>query len=297
MKIMEKPVEPDAEDCCNSGCNPCIFDIYQKQLKLYNKYLESGETGKITSKENGLSQLKYTIFVVVENETICDFHKLIRFKKETTNNNKVWWKPGDHFLFKYCGAETTCTRAYTPIKVEQGDDCDFSIVVKQYVNGLVSSILCDLKVGETTYWRGPYGHYHLQPNHYDRIVMIAQGTGIAPFITIIEHILKDEDDSTKLLLLYCTKCDETILFRDKLYAFQSFWNFKYEIFLSQPPTNVKLKYQEPIRNHKLNSEYLSNFTTLGETEFLLCGSSTFNAEYNNYLKNILGVHENYIVLF
>ncbi|CAB3243841.1 unnamed protein product [Arctia plantaginis] len=40
---MEKPVEPNKEDCCNSGCNPCIFDIYEKQLKIYEQYLQNGK--------------------------------------------------------------------------------------------------------------------------------------------------------------------------------------------------------------------------------------------------------------
>lgn len=294
---MDKPVEPKAEDCCNSGCNPCIFDIYQKQLLLYNKYLECGETDNTASQENGLSQLKYTVFIVVENRTICDLHKLITFKKETANNKKIWWKPGDHFLFKFCGAETACTRAYTPVKVEQENDSDFSIIVKQYENGLVSPSLCSLNIGETTYWRGPYGHYNLQSNLYEKIVMIAQGTGIAPLITIIEHILRNEDDNTELLLLYCTECNETILFRDKLYAFMSFWNFKYEIFLTRP-TELKLKYQEPIRKYKLSTEYLSNLKlSNGKNQYLLCGSPMFNADYDDYLKNILCIDKNNIVLF
>lgn len=35
------PVEPQLEDCCQSGCNPCIFDIYQDALERYRVALQA----------------------------------------------------------------------------------------------------------------------------------------------------------------------------------------------------------------------------------------------------------------
>jgi hypothetical protein len=29
------PVRPPNEDCCNSGCNPCVFDLYEEALERY----------------------------------------------------------------------------------------------------------------------------------------------------------------------------------------------------------------------------------------------------------------------
>lgn len=34
------PIEPALEDCCQSGCNPCIFDIYQDALERYRLALQ-----------------------------------------------------------------------------------------------------------------------------------------------------------------------------------------------------------------------------------------------------------------
>jgi hypothetical protein len=31
----EPPVTPELEDCCQSGCSPCIFDIYDEALATY----------------------------------------------------------------------------------------------------------------------------------------------------------------------------------------------------------------------------------------------------------------------
>ncbi|XP_077133648.1 NADH-cytochrome b5 reductase-like isoform X5 [Ranitomeya variabilis] len=35
-----KPVEPTAAQCCGSGCSPCIYDLYQAELELWEKAKE-----------------------------------------------------------------------------------------------------------------------------------------------------------------------------------------------------------------------------------------------------------------
>jgi Oxidoreductase-like protein, N-terminal len=34
-----KPLEPGKDDCCGSGCVPCVFDAYEEKLKKYNEWL------------------------------------------------------------------------------------------------------------------------------------------------------------------------------------------------------------------------------------------------------------------
>jgi hypothetical protein len=33
------PVQPELEDCCHSGCNPCVFDLYDEALERYHSAL------------------------------------------------------------------------------------------------------------------------------------------------------------------------------------------------------------------------------------------------------------------
>lgn len=35
----QPPVQPDPEDCCRSGCIPCIFDLYDEALARYEREL------------------------------------------------------------------------------------------------------------------------------------------------------------------------------------------------------------------------------------------------------------------
>ncbi|QQC67131.1 oxidoreductase-like domain-containing protein [Paraburkholderia ginsengisoli] len=35
----QPPVQPDLDDCCHSGCNPCVFDLYDAALERYRSAL------------------------------------------------------------------------------------------------------------------------------------------------------------------------------------------------------------------------------------------------------------------
>ncbi|XP_028036409.1 NADH-cytochrome b5 reductase-like [Bombyx mandarina] len=287
---MDKPVEPNIEDCCGSGCNPCIFDIYKEQLKKYENSLKYGQITNNTL-ENGISQIKYTNFVVVDNKYMNDTHAIIILKRLVCNDNgmsRLWWNPGDHFLLKYAAENKTCTRAYTPIKLKKNetDLWDFFIVVKKGNIGSVSLYLYNLQKSDITSWRGPYGKYELVPNRFDRIIMIAQGTGLAPFISIIQQILENEDDMTKIILIYCTQKIETIILREELYSYKQYWNFSYKIYLSESSDEFPSKYEEPIICTKFNFNELSHHRPFRiSDQYLLCGSVTFMETYGQYLIN------------
>ncbi|KVX97574.1 oxidoreductase-like domain-containing protein [Burkholderia ubonensis] len=37
------PQQPELEDCCNSGCSPCIFDLYEDAMERYRVELAEWE--------------------------------------------------------------------------------------------------------------------------------------------------------------------------------------------------------------------------------------------------------------
>lgn len=44
---MTPPVEPELEDCCRSGCCPCVFDLYAEALERYEAWLaEQARSGQ-----------------------------------------------------------------------------------------------------------------------------------------------------------------------------------------------------------------------------------------------------------
>lgn len=44
----EPPVAPELEDCCRSGCTPCVFDLYEDALERYERALAEWEAAQAT---------------------------------------------------------------------------------------------------------------------------------------------------------------------------------------------------------------------------------------------------------
>jgi Oxidoreductase-like protein, N-terminal len=47
-----EPVQPDLDDCCNRGCYPCVFDVYDEAMDRYRAAL------KIWEKQNPAAAAK-----------------------------------------------------------------------------------------------------------------------------------------------------------------------------------------------------------------------------------------------
>jgi hypothetical protein len=51
------PVEPQLEDCCGNGCDPCVFDTYQMAMDRYRAALAAWEAKQATSTKRGIQAL------------------------------------------------------------------------------------------------------------------------------------------------------------------------------------------------------------------------------------------------
>nr|VFJ45953.1 MAG: ferredoxin--NADP+ reductase [Candidatus Kentron sp. DK]VFJ47522.1 MAG: ferredoxin--NADP+ reductase [Candidatus Kentron sp. DK] len=103
----------------------------------------------------------------------------------------------DHHMRLYSIASTR--------KGEQGKKDEIAICVQRcfYIDavsgerypGKSSNYLCDLSAGDEVTITGPYGRHFIIPRDKEaNILMVASGTGIAPFRAFIKHIFEEEDE-------------------------------------------------------------------------------------------------------
>jgi len=45
FKLPTKPEKPLASDCCGQGCSPCVQDIYQEELEIWERECEAIRNG------------------------------------------------------------------------------------------------------------------------------------------------------------------------------------------------------------------------------------------------------------
>ncbi|PVU93300.1 hypothetical protein BB559_003348 [Furculomyces boomerangus] len=122
---------------------------------------------------------------------------------------------GQCISIKALVGEKEVTRSYTPIS-KLDEKGQFELLIKVYPNGAVSSHMKQLNVGDTILVRGPKGNFQYQPNKKEKILMIAGGSGITPMYQVIQEIVRDSNDKTKIDLLYANIASEDILLRTEL---------------------------------------------------------------------------------
>jgi len=73
-----------------------------------------------------------------------------------------------------------------------------------------------LKVGDTLKLKGPWKKLEVTPNKYKSIGMVAGGTGLTPMLQVINEVIGNGDDDTKMTLIYGNQTPSDILLRSKL---------------------------------------------------------------------------------
>lgn len=200
------------------------------------------ELKKIKEERKGLS-LQPDLFmrgILVERKEVSHDTRVYVFelpKKETGEPGVLGLPIGQHVLLSIHFQDQAVLRPYTPIYpvLPREENGTITFCVKTYFptedgpyppGGLVSNYLDCMKIGEELDMRGPMGeiiykgkgHWSIEGKdyHFDKINLVAGGSGLTPHWQVIHYILSDPDDKSMISMIDSNKTYEDILLRDEL---------------------------------------------------------------------------------
>ncbi|KAJ2706384.1 hypothetical protein FB645_001656 [Coemansia sp. IMI 203386] len=106
-------------------------------------------------------------------------------------------------------------RPYTPVSPQDARGY-FDLVIKHYPNGKMSGHIHSLAPGDILEINGPMTKYPYKTGALKGVGLIAGGSGITPMFQLIQHVLKDPNDNTKLTLIFANKSEDDIILRSQL---------------------------------------------------------------------------------
>ncbi|XP_008072461.1 NADH-cytochrome b5 reductase-like [Carlito syrichta] len=279
-----RPVEPLSSQCCGSGCSPCVFDLYHRDLARWEAALASKDRSLLSGHESQscpskLSPETFLAFRISAVDKLTQDTYCIRFA--LPGNCPLGLRPGQHLILRGIVDGLEIQRAYTPISPADAEGY-FEVLIKCYQTGLMSQYVKSWKAGDTAFWRGPFGRFFYKPNQYGELLMLAAGTGLAPMVPILQSITDNADDETFVTLVSCFKTFEGIYLKAFLQEQSRFWNVRTFFVLSQEDSSEQLpwSYREKTRFGRLGQDLIEELVGCCRRKpfALVCGSAEFTKD-------------------
>ena len=103
-------------------------------------------------------------------------------------------------------------------------------------SGDFTKTISNVAEGKSAYIDGPHGHFIIDDQEFEGIVMIAGGIGVAPMISIIRE-MAHQKDPRPVRLLYGNRIKDQIAFRDELENASQNIKLHVDYVLSEPPSD------------------------------------------------------------
>ncbi|MEN6604850.1 MAG: FAD-binding oxidoreductase [Bryobacteraceae bacterium] len=153
------------------------------------------------------------------------------FVFEVVEKDRVDFTPGQFVSVTERIGGRDITRAYSIASPPDGKR--FELCLNRVVDGLVSPHLFDLRPGDSVRVTEPLG-YFVPRRPLSDSVFIATGTGIAPFRSILHHVLQEGTDR-RLTLLFGARYEARLLYHEEFERLASEHpNFQFVPTLSRP---------------------------------------------------------------
>ena len=201
-------------------------------------------------------------------DIIQETRNVRRFIIEDPLKDKIIYEPGQ-LINLYLNTPMDSkphVRSYS-VASAPDDTNEFEIIVTDQPGGLMSDFLFNqVDIGSEVGYKGPMGVFTL-PETIDRdLYFVCTGSGISPFRSMVNHILKHNIESKNINLVFGCRTKEDLLYFDELKELEKINpNFNYHIALSRVD-------EEGFHNGYVHDIYLPLIKDLKDKPlFYLCG--------------------------
>ncbi|KAJ2504179.1 NADH-cytochrome b5 reductase-like [Coemansia sp. RSA 2052] len=310
LQLPPAPQKPADDDCCKSGCTPCILDSYQDRLHAYNEDVQALRAqyervlsgAPIDATEHHirhalpgglLEPLKFTSIAVMHTHMLSGAHARLVVLEASASNFVL--ALGEHVQIRATFSDgSRVTRPYTPVMIEAPDG-----VVRPHL--LVTLYGAEHRMSE--FWRGVAAGHRLavrgpvatQENMTrafaaDVCVLAAAGSGIAPIFQVLQfaHINSAYHDK-RIVVIHCARdCAGLWLSREISKFAKEMPGLEHYAFLSnepEPPSSNSSATQ--VAFERLSEPLLLRalgLLTSVRCAAMVCGPDAFNRDVSAWLR-------------
>ncbi len=91
----------------------------------------------------------------------------------------------------------------------------------------------DIAIGDPFILKGPSGQFRFDPAKDSKVLFIAGGTGVAPFMSMLRH-MRIRKDTTDVLMLYSVKYPTEVIKKQELADIQNMLRMKLTVTVTRP---------------------------------------------------------------
>ncbi|KAJ1810624.1 NADH-cytochrome b5 reductase-like, partial [Coemansia sp. RSA 2598] len=199
LRLPPPPPKPSKEDCCQTGCTPCILDTYAEQHRAYEKTVDAltkqfekaqkGEEAGCefvhphTALPGGL--LDPLRFIGIPVRRTQDYGARSRLLVLEATSKEFVLSLGEHIHLRIgCRENGWITKPFTPVMIQDSDGIVRPhVFVRLYPGNPMSRFLSEVQQGTTLMVRGPVRTIENMTRALacpGPTVLVAGGSGIAP---------------------------------------------------------------------------------------------------------------------
>ncbi|MEY3182419.1 MAG: Ferredoxin--NADP reductase [Pseudomonadota bacterium] len=181
-----------------------------------------------------MAQLTYTL-KLISAEKITPFVKHFVFSRE--DGTVPRYQPGQFITLHIPVADGKKVHRSYSVANAPSEENRLELSAAYVEGGIASTLLFNLQPGETVTAIGPHGLFVLKEEKPKRYILIATGTGVTPYRSMLSTLaqrLSNKEEPLSVHLILGVRTREEALFKDEFLAFaEKFPNFHFHVAYSR----------------------------------------------------------------